>query len=246
MPASFHKQFPAQVEDEKSVVAGVGGSQHTYAHPMKKHRTSLNQHVLPTVYSGCSGYPLEMFVHEKASIRTLNESCCPICLCVAKKAVVTSCGHLFCEDCINAALLYRVQCPQCSASTVTPESIRNPSLSSATKRSMISALPVMCEHRDLGCKWKGPLGRYEDHKTSGCSFKSCRFRKYGCGGRGDPDSLEKHYAEESSQHFLLMEKMLEKRSQAMEMLGMNHVRMLQVDVCLCCVCWCGCVHVCVV
>lgn len=45
--------------------------------------------------------------------QTMSEYNCPICIGVLKEAMITKCGHTFCNVCIRSTLIVKPICPQC-------------------------------------------------------------------------------------------------------------------------------------
>lgn len=79
---------------------------------------------------------------------------CGICLTVAKHAVVTSCGHMFCNDCLQEHRRSRKDCPHCRAVTsdVAP---------AYQQRMRIRGLPVKCQFQ---CGHVEALHRMHKHE----------------------------------------------------------------------------------
>ena len=50
---------------------------------------------------------------EKESEKVPEHLTCTICGDILKQAVLTKCGHVFCDECIRNELLETKTCPQC-------------------------------------------------------------------------------------------------------------------------------------
>ena len=97
--------------------------------------------------------------------RNLEDLVCPICQDIASEPVQTSCGHLFCGECLKGS-----RCPVCRRHyTSMPDHFN-------TRR--IKGLKVECPNS--GCSWKGELGDLEVHFTT-CLYESVPCPN-NCGG----------------------------------------------------------------
>ena len=107
--------------------------------------------------------------------KNLEDFVCPICHEIALDPVQTSCGHLFCGECLKDTI-----CPVCRQQyTSMPDHFN-------TRR--IKGLKVGCPNS--GCSWKGELGDLEGHFTT-CLYESVPCPN-DCGGRFIRCSLGVH------------------------------------------------------
>ena len=91
--------------------------------------------------------------------RNLEDLVCPICQDIASEPVQTSCGHLFCGECLKGS-----SCPVCRQQyTSMPDHFN-------TRR--IKGLKVGCPNS--GCSWKGELGDLKRH------FTTCLYEPVPC------------------------------------------------------------------
>ncbi|CAH3110825.1 hypothetical protein pdam_00000405 [Pocillopora damicornis] len=100
---------------------------------------------------------------------------CRICHLPVRNAVqVSVCGHRFCDSCLNGAFsntrqAARLRCPVDSSSIdlsqIYADDVTN---------QMIFSLNVVCDHYQLGCKWKGQLKKLEDHMAN------CKYAQVDC------------------------------------------------------------------
>ena len=98
--------------------------------------------------------------------RNLEDLVCPICQDIASEPVQTSCGHLFCGECLKGS-----SCPVCRQQyTSMPDHFN-------TRR--IKGLKVECPNS--GCSWKGELGDLQGHFTT-CLYESVPCPN-DCGGK---------------------------------------------------------------
>jgi len=54
-----------------------------------------------------SGYERELFIDQV----TAEDYICPICQDIVRDCVKTSCGHIYCEQCLNKQLKIKRECP---------------------------------------------------------------------------------------------------------------------------------------
>lgn len=92
---------------------------------------------------------------------------CPICLFVHREPVLTSCcGNHFCFSCVEQVRAEQRPCPLCGATGFTIM------LDKSFVRK-VNELEVVCEHKEKGCPWKGPvnsLKRHLDQVKGDCQF----------------------------------------------------------------------------
>ena len=107
--------------------------------------------------------------------RNLEDLVCPICQDIASEPVQTSCGHLFCRECLKGS-----RCPVCRQQyTSVPDHFN-------TRR--IKGLKVECPNS--GCSRKGELGDLEGHFTT-CPYESVPCPN-NCGGKMKRGALDDH------------------------------------------------------
>ena len=88
--------------------------------------------------------------------KNLEDLVCPICQDISSNPVQTSCGHLFCWECLKGPT-----CPVCRQKYNSVPDYFN------SRR--IKGLKVMCPNR--GCDWKGELRDLDGH-LSNCTLES--------------------------------------------------------------------------
>ena len=102
----------------------------------------------------------------------VEEFKCPICLNVVDEPVLTSCGHLFCANCIKGI---PDKCPTCRGNfTTTPDGFV------ARK---IGGISVQCPNAGRGCWWMGTLRESVGHLGSRCVYEEVQCEH--CDHRGD-------------------------------------------------------------
>ena len=98
----------------------------------------------------------------------LEDYKCAICLGVIVEPVQTSCGHLFCAQCIRRVH----RCPTCRRNFTTTQD--------GFVARKIGGICVMCPNADQGCSWKGTLRESVDHLGNRCGYEEveCQYCEY--------------------------------------------------------------------
>ena len=102
----------------------------------------------------------------------LEDFKCAICLSVLDEPLQTSCGHLFCAECIGGI---SDNCPACRGNFTT-----SPDGFNARK---IGDITVKCPNAGRGCLWMGTLRESEDHLGNNCDYEEVQCEH--CDHRGD-------------------------------------------------------------
>ena len=147
--------------------------------------------------------------------QSLDELKCPVCLQLVSDPVQTSCGHLFCDECMEGLNV----CPiDDSDFTLKPDHLKD---------ARVCNLKVKCPHKQRGCQWQGKLGEVEKHieidcervivecKHVGCNLdmergqllahmnNDCLYREYTCPFCG----LEDTYCKITTAHFTICQEL---------------------------------------
>lgn len=110
---------------------------------------------------------------------------CPICLSVLEEPQVSSCcGNHFCRACIQRVMGSSKPCPLCQ------EVGFNVMLHKGIMRE-VNSLEVKCPKENLGCLWKGELGKAANHMSKDCGYVEVEC-VYGCGGHFQRHCIRQH------------------------------------------------------
>ena len=114
------------------------------------------------VYSG-----VEYTFLDSSRFLDLQDLECPICLELVSDPVQTSCGHLFCGECIKGT----ETCPIDRKSfSTTPDHFN-------ARR--LGDFKVKCPNSEKGCSWLGELRAAEEHTSVICRYQTVKCAK-GC------------------------------------------------------------------
>ena len=98
-----------------------------------------------------------LFVEETK--KNLEDLQCPVCFEIVLEPVQTSCGHLFCKECVEGV----TRCPSCCEQfTSVPGHFNN---------RWVRSLRVKCSFAANGCKWVGDLGDVGEHEAVRFEFQ---------------------------------------------------------------------------
>ena len=119
--------------------------------------------------------------------RLVDKFICPICQEILYEPVQTSCGHLFCGQCLEGAKV--LDCPSCR--TKFEEEPRRDRFNERE----IKNLTIKCRSSSRGCQWEGELGNIEAHQNEYCEYHvvMCINR---CGQEMERRYCDKHIRDE--------------------------------------------------
>ena len=109
------------------------------------------------VYDSYRGKEYSFVTKDPAQIQDLK---CPICLELTFNPVLTTCGHLFCQNCVTG----QKACPTCRSELQFMRDQFN--------ERKVKGLKVKCPNWVKGCKWEGDLGDTAQHTGSNCRMQS--------------------------------------------------------------------------
>uniref|UniRef100_I3K617 TNF receptor-associated factor n=2 Tax=Oreochromis TaxID=8139 RepID=I3K617_ORENI len=96
---------------------------------------------------------------------------CPLCSKAMREPVqVSTCGHRFCDTCLQEFLRYAVCL--CAQGSTSLQIYPDPEL-----EQQILALPIRCIHSEEGCRWTGQMKQLQGH------FSTCAFNVIPCPNR---------------------------------------------------------------
>ena len=113
---------------------------------------------------------------------------CPICQEVLFEPVQTSCGHLYCEQCIKRSRSRSKRCPSCRAALE-----EEPRRDKFHERD-IKNLTVKCSNNSVGCVWTGELSAVVSHVSDVCAYQLVRCPNM-CGEELKRRDIEQHKRE---------------------------------------------------
>ncbi|XP_074631365.1 TNF receptor-associated factor 6-like isoform X1 [Acropora palmata] len=116
---------------------------------------------------------------------------CQICHLPLKQAILTRCGHRFCNECLNEyfrRLKNRKQNPECPCDREKIDTEKDIFPDKASQRKILS-YKVKCPSD--GCQWTGELRDVETHEES-CIYKIIECTHYCCNIRLPRHSLDEH------------------------------------------------------
>ena len=138
--------------------------------------------------SNKGGYDYEFVTPPPKSLE------CSICLLTLRDPhVISCCGNEFCQVCIECVKRDNKPCPLCNEQNFT-------TLLHKKLVREVNALVIYCPQKELGCDWKGELGKvyghlYPEHDgINGCGYViiSC---SYDCGMQLQRQKLREHKME---------------------------------------------------
>ena len=126
---------------------------------------------------------------------------CPLCLQIFSNPTLTSCGHHFCQVCIDRVIQQNKPCPICK------ELNFQVFLDKSLNRK-VSLVRVHCSKKEKGCEWVGELKYLKSHVDGDCGFVqvACEYGYVGCTETILRKDMPKHMAENVAIHLLLVSK----------------------------------------
>jgi hypothetical protein len=113
------------------------------------------------------------FIPEARNV--INEYICPLCQGVILEPVSDTCGHIFCEECIQKHIDKKKKCPLSGASMLTENLIHVNCL-----KNIIYKQQLYCTYREDGCEWIGPYSVLAAHREKECQYELVRCPNSDC------------------------------------------------------------------
>ena len=110
----------------------------------------------------------------------LEELNCPICLELVSDPVQTSCGHLFCGQCIKGTNTCPIDRKQF---TPHPDNFNE---------RRVRNFKVKCPNKGRGCQWQGSLGDADKHINTNCIYLMVKCENAGCDVKVERRNLLQH------------------------------------------------------
>ena len=110
----------------------------------------------------------------------LEELKCTICLELVSDPVQTSCGHLFCGQCIKGTNTCPIDRKQF---TPHPDNFN--------ERRVLN-FKVKCPNKERGCQWQGSLGDAEKHADTSCDYQIVKCNNEHCNVKVERRQLAEH------------------------------------------------------
>jgi len=130
------------------------------------------------------GFEVERFKDEVD-----DDLICPFCNKVLQQAVVGSCGHPFCQECLKKYLARkRDECPVCQADLSKREAAAPPE--ELIKK--LEALSIHCSNQKSGCKAILEYFKLDEHLERDCSLRPVPCRHKNCPDQIPCRDLESH------------------------------------------------------
>ena len=125
---------------------------HSFAHDIE---TSVNAQTVESVAKKLGNNEFQQGV--KKALEDLSTTECSICMDSLERPTITSCSHLFCNECITQALQHRRACPLCR----TPIALERLVEISQEKREVVVEGDEVTFYDELGRKCKMDKSIYE-------------------------------------------------------------------------------------
>ena len=117
------------------------------------------------------------FVNAQTELEGLN---CPICLELVSDPVQTSCGHLFCGECITRTETCPVDRQQF---TFHKDNFND---------RKVRSFKMKCPNKERGCQWQGDLGDANKHIDTDCGYQIMKCNNAGCDVKVERRQLVDH------------------------------------------------------
>ena len=126
---------------------------------------------------------------------------CPLCLQIFCNPTLTSCGHHFCQACIDRVIQQNKPCPIC-------KELNFKVFLDKSLHRRVSGVRVHCNMKVKGCVWIGELKYLKSHIDGDCGFVeiACEYGYVGCMETILRKDMCNHMAENVALHLLLVSK----------------------------------------
>ena len=121
---------------------------------------------------------------------------CLLCGKVIEEPSSSTCGHLFCAECLQKSVGKKMSCPNCSQPLAVPA---NSQSNNAARKDAEEALAerlgklsIHCTHHSAGCTAVVPWTGLDRHADSECEYRPTRCENDGCKVQCPRNRLEEH------------------------------------------------------
>ena len=138
---------------------------------------------------------------------------CSICLEVPLRPNITPCDHLFCDTCLQRALVTQRSCPNCRSSCeiFDTKRLKNGSL----LHRIWSSIQVKCSNHEGNCPWRGSIGDYIKHAEE-CELQHMYRKVDSLNKRTDFLETKNQFLENSNQELKLQMRELKKENKGLK------------------------------
>lgn len=115
---------------------------------------------------------------------------CLFCNKVLEKPSSSTCGHVFCAECLQKAVGKEIECPKCGQ---TPSLITEDGDKHAEElASRLDKLTIRCTYQSVGCTAVLPWGGLDHHTEKECEYRPVPCENKGCSQKCPLNDLEQH------------------------------------------------------
>ena len=121
-----------------------------------------------------------------------EEFICSLCSKVFETPASSTCGHVFCAECLKKAIGKDIDCPKCGSSVKPSKDDSDSDKLTEELAERLSQLSLHCPHSGVGCHVVTPWGKMREHTERECEYRPAPCKHRGCSERCPMNELERH------------------------------------------------------